>query len=116
MIKLIIFIKLIFCFRFSFAQNSDSLKTPIKNNFELLTIFYYDYNDGFGYSKKELFLNFVEKNESFDVLLVHSTKGFQKYDLVVSVPDFELLQGTIYPLAFNLEIEFKKWTSYKFFL
>ena len=98
-----------------YAKNTDSLKTPIESKFEPLPIFYYDSNDGFGYGAKAFFLNFLKKNESFDVLILRSTNGFQKYNLVFSVPDFELRQGTIYPLALDLELDFKKWISYKFY-
>ena len=97
------------------AQITDSLKTPIERKFEPLPIFYYDSNDGFGYGAKAFFLNFLKKNESFDVLLLRSTKGFQKYTLVFSLPDFELRQGTIYPLALDLELDYKKWIAYKFY-
>ena len=114
MIKLIPFFLILLSFRFSYAGNSDSLRTSVESKFEPLPIFYFDSNDGFGYGAKAFFLNFLKRNESFDVLLVRSTKGFQKYNLVFSIPDFELRQGTIYPLALDLELDFKKWISYKF--
>ena len=62
-----------------YAENPDSINSNIKSKFEPLPIGYYDTNDGFGFGAKAFFLNFLDKNESFDVLLVRSTKGFQKY-------------------------------------
>jgi len=106
---------LLFASDLLFAENSDSLYSNIESKFEPLPIVYYDSNDGFGYGGKAFFLNFLNKNESFDVLLVRSTKGFQKYTLVFSVPDFELRQGTVYPLALDLKLDFKKWIAYKFY-
>jgi outer membrane protein assembly factor BamA len=99
----------------SYPKNPDSLKVITESKFEPLPIFYYDSNDGFGYGAKAFFLNFLNRNESFDMLLVRSTKGFQKYNLVFSVPDFELRQGTVYSLALDLELDFKKWISFKFY-
>lgn len=106
---------LLFSSNIVFAESSDSLKTTVESKIEPLPIGYYDTNDGFGYGGKAFFLNFLNKKESFDILLIRSTKGFQKYTLVFSVPDFELRQGTIYPLALDVKLDFKKWIAYKFY-
>lgn len=110
LIYMICFLILVFVSN-TMAQKNDSLETE----FEPLPIFYYDTNDGFGYGIKAFLINFLQKQESFDILLTRSTKGFRKYTLIFSTPDFELRQGTIYPLALDLKLDYKKWIAYKFY-
>jgi outer membrane protein assembly factor BamA len=113
--KFITLILIIKCFSLSLAENPDSVHSDIESKFEPLPIFYYDSNDGFGYGVKAFFLNFLHQRESYDVLLARSTKGFQKYTLVFSIPDFEMRQGTIYPFSMDIVLDFKKWIAYKFY-
>nr|MBC8357895.1 BamA/TamA family outer membrane protein [Candidatus Aminicenantes bacterium] len=53
--------------------------------------------------------------ESFDLVLFNSTKGERWYRLNFSWPDFEQRQGKIYPLAFDLMIDYDKWIENSFF-
>jgi outer membrane protein assembly factor BamA len=83
--------------------------------FELLPILSYDTDSGTGIGAKAFLLNSLGWRESFDVVLFHSTKGERWYRMVFSVPDFEQRQGTVYPLAFDLTVDYDKWIAYKFF-
>ncbi len=100
---------------YAFAVNRDSLNSKIKSKFEPLPILSYDTNDGFGYGGKAFFLNYLERKESFDLFVYRTTEGLQQYNLVFSIPDFELRQGKVYPWAADLVVDFSKWTSYKFY-
>jgi len=90
--------------------------TPLpKAKFEFLPILMYDTNVGFGYGGKFFYLNPLKLNESFDLVVFNSTKGIRWYRLMFSLPDFELRQGKIYPLALDLLIDFDKWINRPFF-
>ncbi len=68
-----------------------------------------------GYGIKSFFLNYLQTDESFDIVLFNSTKGECWYRAVFSLPDFERRQGTVYPLALDLTIDYDKWIGYNFF-
>jgi len=90
--------------------------TPIdRSKIELFPILMYDTSTGFGYGAKIFYLNPLKWNESFDLVLFNSTKGEQWYRLTFSWPDFEQRQGKIYPLAFDLMIDYDKWIKNSFF-
>jgi outer membrane protein assembly factor BamA len=93
-----------------YAQN-DSVRTQ----WEVLPILSYDTDAGFGYGAKSMLVNLLEKNESFDIILFNSTNGERWYRFVASYPDFELRQGTVYPLSIDLTIDYDKWISNNFF-
>jgi outer membrane protein assembly factor BamA len=80
-----------------------------------LPIVSYDTDTGLGYGAKLFFLNCVGLKESFDLVLFNSTKGERWYKIVFSVPDFEMRQGTVYPLALDVTIDYDKWTKNSFF-
>ncbi len=82
---------------------------------EALPIVSYDSDAGFGYGVKSMLVNLLDQNESFDLILFNSTKGERWYRLVASYPDFELRQGTVYPLSIDLTIDYDKWISNSFF-
>ena len=82
---------------------------------ELLPFVSYDSDAGMGYGMKLFALNHLQMSESFDVILFNSTKGERWYRLVYSIPDFEVRQGTRYPWAFDLVIDYDKWIAYDFF-
>jgi outer membrane protein assembly factor BamA len=83
--------------------------------FEVLPILSYDTDAGTGFGAKAFLLNSMGWRESFDVVLFQSTKGERWYRMVFSVPDFEQRQGTVYPIAFDLTVDYDKWITYKFF-
>lgn len=93
---------------------SDSTRTD-NTIFEPLPIVSYDTDTGFGYGAKAFLLNAFHSNESFDLILFNSTKGERYYRFVFSTPDFELRQGTTYPLALDLTIEYDKYIARSFF-
>jgi outer membrane protein assembly factor BamA len=92
-----------------FAQ--DSLQTT----FEPLPILSYDSNTDLGFGAKAFLLNFFQLKESLDVIIFFSTKGEKWFRTVFSIPDFELRQGTIYPLAVDVLFDYDKFVAYNFF-
>jgi len=85
------------------------------NTLEPLPIISYDTDTGFGYGAKAFFLNHLELNESFDLVLFNSTKGERWYRFVFSIPDFELRQGKVYPFSLDFLIDYDKWIKNSFF-
>ncbi len=82
---------------------------------EPLPIISYDTDVGFGYGSKAFFLNLIKHNESFDITLFNSTKGERWYRFVFSLPDFELRQGKVYPLALDFIVDYDKYIRNSFF-
>ena len=91
--------------------DADSIPSKI----EPLPILSYDYNTGFGFGAKAFFLNLLKLRESFDLIIFFSTKGERWLRFVFSLPDFELRQGTIYPLSFDFLFDYDKWIAYNYF-
>ncbi|MEP0862581.1 MAG: BamA/TamA family outer membrane protein [Ignavibacterium sp.] len=83
--------------------------------FETLPIVSYDSDVGFGYGAKIFFFDQFKLKESFDLILFNSTKGERWYKFVFSIPDFEARQGTKYPIALDLVIEYDKFTNYIYY-
>jgi outer membrane protein assembly factor BamA len=82
---------------------------------EGLPILMYDTDVGFGFGAKAFFLNYLGRNESFDLTLFQSTKGERWYHFVFSLPDFERREGTLYPLALDLVVDYDKYIKNNFF-
>ncbi len=97
-------------FSCAYPQN-DSLRTQ----WEALPILSYDTDAGFGYGAKAMFVDLLGHQESFDVTLFNSSKGERWYRFVASYPDFELRQGTVYPLSVDLTVDYDKWITNSFF-
>ncbi len=93
-----------------FAQNDS-----IHAQWEALPILSYDTDAGFGFGVKSMTVNLFSQNESFDIILFNSSNGERWYRFVASYPDFELRQGTIYPMSIDLTIDYDKWISNSFF-
>ena len=83
--------------------------------FDPFPIVTYDSDIGFGYGAKLFLLNQLRGSESFDLTLFNSSKGERWYRFVFSLPDFELRQGKIYPLAVDLVIDYDKYIKNNFF-
>lgn len=88
---------------------------PLGHKFEFLPILTYDTDVGFGYGAKGFFLNFLGESESFDAIIFNSTKGERWYRFVFSVPDFELRQGTRYPLSLDVIVDYDRYLKNNFF-
>lgn len=101
----------------SFGQQDTGKAAPPSgaSKTEVLPILSYDTDTGLGYGAKLFLLDLLHTRESFDLTVFNSTKGERWYRFVLSVPDFELRQGTEYPAAFDLVIDYDKWTAYSFF-
>ena len=100
------------------ARFHDDLRSDLTNRKRSISAFpvlMYDSDIGFGFGGKAVIKNQFKKNESFDFMLFGSTKGEQRYMFVFSIPDFEIRQGTKYPLAFDLKIEFNKLLNSNYF-
>jgi endonuclease/exonuclease/phosphatase family metal-dependent hydrolase len=85
------------------------------SKFEALPILSYDTDVGFGYGAKAFFLDFLDLTESLDLVAFNSTKGERWYRLAFSMPDFELRQGKIYPLSFDLTVDYDKYLKNNFY-
>ena len=97
---------------FPLSAQSDSTE---RAGIELFPILSYDTDAGFGYGAKAFFYDQLDNRESFDIILFNSTKGEQWYKFVFSIPDFESRQGTEFPFALDLTLEYDKWKNYKLF-
>jgi outer membrane protein assembly factor BamA len=103
------------------AQVDSLLQKPARDSslsestIEGLPILMYDTDVGFGFGAKAFFLNCLGRNESFDLTLFQSTKGERWYRFVFSLPDFERRQGTLYPLALDLVVDYDKYIKHNFF-
>lgn len=95
--------------------NSDSVQALQDSELEPLPILSYDTDVGLGYGAKVFYLNPLGRNESFDLVLFNSTKGERWYRFVFSVPDFEVRQGKIYPLALDFIADYDKYLKNSFF-
>ncbi|MCK9425391.1 MAG: BamA/TamA family outer membrane protein [Ignavibacteriaceae bacterium] len=101
------------CSLYSQKMDTDSIKG--KSSIELLPILSYDTDVGFGFGGKAFFFNQVLKNESFDVILFGSTKGERWFRFVFSYPDFEYRQGSVYPFAIDLIVDYDVWIKNGFY-
>jgi outer membrane protein assembly factor BamA len=94
------------------ADSSRSLEQPIIEPFPILS---YDTDAGFGYGIKVVFRNQLGFRESFDLTLFNSTRGERWYRLFASLPDAEMRQGTSYPIALDVAVDYDKWINNSFF-
>ena len=88
---------------------------PARPRIDPFPILMYDSDIGVGYGAKLFLLNPMKLNESFDFTLFNSSKGERWYRFVFSLPDFELRQGRMYPLALDLTIDYDKYIQNNFF-
>jgi outer membrane protein assembly factor BamA len=102
---------------FSQAQSeiTDQQTTSKRRSTSVFPILMYDSDIGFGFGGKGIVKNQFQSNESFDLILFGSTKGEQWYVFTFSIPDFEIRQGTCYPLAFDVKVEYDKYLKSNFF-
>ena len=82
---------------------------------DILPIASYDTDVGFGLGVKTFALNTFGASESIDLMAFASTGGERLVRMVFSIPDFELRQGTVYPLSFDLVAEYDKYLKNSFF-
>ena len=97
------------------SSDQNDKEDTIKTKFEPMPILSYDSNTGFGFGAKAFLLNFIKLRESLDVIVFLSTKGEKWFQALFSIPDFELRQGTVYPLAVDLSFSYNKFVVYNFF-
>jgi outer membrane protein assembly factor BamA len=75
----------------------------------------YDTDVGFGGGYKTVLRNAFDTRESFDLTLFASTKGERWIRLSASWPDAELRQGTEYPIALDVVLDYDKMISNSYF-
>jgi outer membrane protein assembly factor BamA len=92
-----------------------SMPSDSSAKMEGLPILSYDTDVGFGYGVKIFFLDQFGFRESIDLTAFNSSKGERWYRLVFSLPDFELRQGTVYPIAVDLAIDYDEMIHNSFF-
>jgi outer membrane protein assembly factor BamA len=90
------------------AQDSGGEKTI---SWSVFPIIMYDTDIGLGYGGKGKIVNLLKLRESFDLFLFNSTKGERSYELIFSIPDVELRQGTVYGLSFDLKAAYNKFLN-----
>lgn len=99
------------------AQETDSsaAEYPVPSSVEFFPILSYDTDVGLGYGVKLFGFNHLASDESIDIVLFNSTKGERWYRIVCALPDFERRQGTVYPLALDITVDYDKWIRSSFF-
>ena len=98
---------------FGYGTQRDTTKR--RRTTSAFPILMYDSDIGLGFGGKGVVKNHFKKNESFDLMLFGSTKGEQTYAFVFSVPDFEIRQGIVYPIAIDVKVEFSKLLKSNYF-
>jgi outer membrane protein assembly factor BamA len=93
-------------------RTSDNAGTMNWDHFPILM---YDTDVGFGAGYKTVLRNALDARESFDLTLFASTKGERWVRLGASWPDAELRQGTVYPYAIDVVLDYDKMISNSFF-
>jgi hypothetical protein len=83
--------------------------------FDHLPFAMYDTDTGFGAGYKGVLRNALESRESFDLTLFLSTRGERWVRIGASWPDAELRQGSAYPLAFDVVMDYDKMITNSFF-
>ncbi|MCX6142778.1 MAG: BamA/TamA family outer membrane protein [Ignavibacteriales bacterium] len=99
----------------SAVTNPDEVPESAEKELEGLPILSYDTDTGLGYGVKGFLLNYLGAEESFDVIAFNSSKGERWYRMVFSVPDLELRQGKVYPLSFDLTVDYDKYLKNNFY-
>ncbi|MBI4417877.1 MAG: BamA/TamA family outer membrane protein [Ignavibacteriales bacterium] len=82
---------------------------------EVLPILSYDTDVGFGYGAKGFLLSPFGYSESVDITVFNSTKGERWYRFVFSVPDFEVRQGTTYPVSLDVVADYDRYLKNNFY-
>lgn len=96
-------------------RETDSLPVSAAGGIQAFPILSYDTDTGFGYGATVVIVNPFGLRESFDLLGFNSTRGERWYRLIFSLPDRELRQGRIYPIALDLTADYDMWIGYKFY-
>ncbi len=78
-------------------------------------ILMYDQDIGFGYGGKVKAVNLFRRDESLDLVLFNSTEGESWGLFTFAIPDFEIRQGRVYGLSFDLRAEYDRYRSYGFY-
>ncbi|MBN1447903.1 MAG: BamA/TamA family outer membrane protein [Bacteroidetes bacterium] len=83
--------------------------------FDHLPFAMYDTDTGFGAGYKAVLRNALGTRESFDLTLFASTKGERWVRIGWSLPDAELRQRTVYPVAIDVVLDYDKMIMHSFF-
>ena len=97
------------------SLRNSTMSEQKRRNVEPLPIVSYDTDTHFGYGAKVFLFDLFKLDESFDMVLFNSTKGEKWYRLVLSLPDIESREGTVYPLAVDFVFDYDKWLKNNFY-
>ncbi|MBE0644427.1 MAG: BamA/TamA family outer membrane protein [Bacteroidetes bacterium] len=99
------------------AQEASTSSSPTAGRVDWnhFPIVMYDTDVGFGGGYKTVLRNALGSQESFDLTLFASTKGERWVRLGASWPDAELRQGSEYPFALDVVLDYDKMISNSFF-
>lgn len=78
-------------------------------------ILMYDTDIGVGYGGKAKFVNYLSRDESFDIIVFNSSKGERWYVFTFSIPDSEIRQGKVFAFSFDFKAEYYKFLNYNFY-
>jgi outer membrane protein assembly factor BamA len=82
---------------------------------DVLPVLMYDTDVGVGYGAKLFALNHAQRGESLDAIVFNSTKGQRWARLLLSLPDFERRQGTVYPVSVDAYADYDARIKASFF-
>jgi outer membrane protein assembly factor BamA len=78
-------------------------------------ILMYDTDIGFGYGAKAKFVDYLDRKESFDMIVFNSSKGERWYVFAFSIPDIEIRQRKPYSFSFDIKAEYDKLLKNSFY-
>ena len=113
--QILIWMLLLLVLFYDMVLASNVQKKEHRFSYSAFPILMYDSDIGFGFGGKGTVKNIYRRDESFDLILFHSTKGEQWYVFTFSIPDFEIRQGEVYPLALDFRVEYDKRIRSNFF-
>ena len=100
----------------SLAAASQAQTVPqAERTISAFPILMYDQDIGVGYGGTAKTVNFLNWNESLDLVLFNSTKGERWYFFAFSRPDLEVRQGRRYGLAVDFRAESDTFIKYYFY-
>jgi outer membrane protein assembly factor BamA len=78
-------------------------------------ILMFDTDIGLGYGARAKFVDYINRKESFDLIVFNSTEGERWYVFAFSIPDIEIRQSKKYSFSFDIKAEYDKLLKSNFF-
>ncbi len=86
-----------------------------KKSTSAFPILMYDTDIGVGYGAKAKGVNYLSREESFDLIVFNSSKGERWYVFTFCIPDIEIRQGKVYPFSLDIRAEYDKLLNNNFY-